>query len=626
MGKCDGKPVRLTGQALALLGDTDWGRMRTEVPVNRHVTLEHACQPAHCKLPSARGAEGQNPPSKGRAADRSQSPDIAKAGKVVEQHSSASGQQLPALGSAASSPRALSPNSYLARSGKLNPDSAQPHSSSPLSRPGKVLNLSSSVLPQHRTSSPPPRLPADSHVTGQSASCGSHGKHAGCRGRPRLTWQTALEEVRKMDTARPTFMQSLRTRSLSPRTQGARSKSGIVTQPLWQKYPRHTTPDRVSVRPAPVRRGFQGTSRTAPIPEAGPSGLNHLPNQAAPVMSQSAQRKKDAHRAYASQAQVLPWSPAGKALAARAPQAEKPSKALNPNPPGKGGSAAQQEGTSGTTAGAAPQPIRPGQKALAALLTKQAAWEQTRSISLPPVLSQITSLLQHNPEPICTLPVRSAQELISAAPQLGQLAPQPATAVERPPDQWQELQSADAAAVVAQPHDTQAVAQEAAVDLNLLSAKIVAPALKPSSPPASRSLKPEYRISLAEQIQAVLESEAQHAKRGAAQHGKGYFQGEGYFQETAGAVEAEAEEDLSHGLRHEEAEDGAWHGAEEEELRSKGGRSAEEEAVPREWEEEVLRDSEEEAGRNMLETLCDAGERRQDPSTVLSLDADSTLY
>lgn len=338
-------------------------------------------------------------------------------------------------------------------------------------------------------------------------------------------------------------------------------------------------------------------------------------------MSQSA-KKKSTHRAHASHTQALPgtpWSPAGKALVPRASQAEKPPKPLAPSPAGKGRSAGQPEGPSDARAEAAPsqpQPIRAGQQALAALLSKQAAWEQTRSISLPPVLSQITSLLQHDPAPFPTLPVRSAQELISAAPQLGQLLPQPATAVERPPDQCEELQpeaaaavvASDAAAVSVQMHDPEAVGQEAAMheDLNLLPAKIVAPALKPSSSPASPSLKPEFRVSLAEHMRAALESEAQHAKRGAAQHGGKYFHGEAYFQETAQAVEGKAEEDLSH----EEVQERAWRGAEEEEVRNN---AAEEEALPGVWEEEVQHESEEEESRNVLETLCDAGEHRQHP-------------
>ena len=633
--KGDGKPVKLTGQALALLGNTDWGRLTTEVPVNRHVTLEHACQSAHCRLPSASAAEKQKSLSKGRhspdtAVDRSQSPDLARVGRLVEQDpSSSSMQQLQALGSAPSSPRSLSPNSYLARSGKLNPKVVQLRSSSPLSRPGKGAALSSSGPVQHRTSSPPPRQAADRHVTAQSAACGSHGRRAASRGRPSLTWQTALEEVQKMEKAKPSFMQSLRTRSLSPQSQG---KSKAVTQPVWQKYERHATPDRVLARAGPIRRVFQGMSRTGPGSqpqqgrafcneplEAGPSGLDHVPNQAPSVMSKPA--KKKVRRATANMVtgpvQALPgmpWSPAGKALAPRAYQANKPSKPNGPS--GKGHLEAQQEGTSGIKAEtmlSQPRPIRAGQQALAALLTKQAAWEQTRSTSLPPVMSQITAMLQCNPEPVYPPPARSAQELTSADPQLGQLVSQPVTAVDSSQDRWQGLQlDVNAAAVAsdAAAHDSEAVGQEAAVEgnLSLSPTKIVPPALKPSSFSASRSLEPEYRVSFAKQIQAVLESEAQHAKRGAVQKGGKYFQGEGYFQETARAAEVEAEEGASHRLEQEEAKEGAWHGTEQAELFSKtveeGTRSA--------GEEEGLETIEDD-GCHALETLCDAGEHWQDP-------------
>lgn len=642
MGTGDGKPVRLTGQPLALLGNTDWGRLRTEVPVNRHVTLQHACQSAHHMLPSASAAQRQTPPLKGRqspgpAVDRSPSPDLARLGEVAEQNPPSSVQQLPALRSAASSPRSLSPNSYLARSGKLNCKAAQMRSSSPLSQPGKGETLSNLNPLQHRASSPSPRLVADRHVTAQSAACGSRGRRVGSRGRPSLTWQTALDEVRKMDKAKPSFMQSLRTRSLSPQSQGAECKAKAVSQPVWQKYERHATPDRVSARPAPTRRGLQGMSRTAPgrhaqqgrasckeAPEAAPSGLDHVPNQAPSVMSQSA-KKKIAHRARANKRagpmQALPgmtWSPAGKALAPRAYQAEKPSKPHAQGPSGKVCIEAQQEGTSGIMSGAMlsqPRPIRAGQQALAALLSKQAAWEQTRSSSLPPVMSQITSLLHRNSESVHSPPARSAQELISANPQLGQLVSQPTTAVDSFCDQWQGLQpeanaavvASEAPPVVAQPHDPEAVGQEAAVktNLNLFPAEIVPSALQPSSSSASRGLKTEYQGSCADQIQAALKFEAQLAKRGAAHSGGNYFQVEGYFQETARAVGNEAEEGTSHSLEQEEAEEGTWHHAKQAELLSE----VEEEGTSHSVEGEASNETTEaEEHQDTLETLCDAGE------------------
>ena len=654
MGKADGKPVRLTGKALALLGDTEWGRLKTEVPVNRHVTLEHACKSAHHTLPSASAADRQTSPSKGRrspdtAANRSRSPDLANSGKLVEQNSS-SLQQLQTLstvgqapGSAASSPRSPSPNSYLARSGKLNPSAAQPRSSSPLSRPGNVETPRSLIPVHRRSSSPLPHPAADGHVTAQSASHGSHGKHAGSRGRPALTWHMALEEVWKVDKAKPSFMQSLRTRSLSPQSHASQCKSKAVTQPVWQKYQRHATPDRVSARRAPIRRVFHGLSRTASgphsqqgrafckeFPEAGPSGLDHVPNQAPTVMSPPA-KKKMSRRIPANVATDpaavlpgIPWSPAGKALAPKASLAGKPSKSPGLFPSAKASNEPQQEGTSGMGAGALlsqPRPIRAGQQALAALLAKQAAWELTIRTSLPPVMSQITALLQCNPGPIQTPPARSAQELVIVAhPQLGQQLVQTATTVGRSPDQWQKspaVVASDTVAVGAQSHDPDAISALEG-DLNLPPAKIAQPALMPSSSLSTCSFKAEYRVSFAEQIQAALESEAQHAKHGAAQSSRKYFQGEGYFQETSTAKKKEAQEG---GLKEGKAEEGASHGLEEEEAAEGPLDSWEEEktegrAVHELEEEEVLNEIEEEQRPDALDTLCDAGEPWRELQTV----------
>ncbi|KAL3131410.1 hypothetical protein ABBQ38_007722 [Trebouxia sp. C0009 RCD-2024] len=606
-GKTDRKPVRLTGQALAHLGNTDWGNLRTEVPVNRHVTLEHVDMFAHHALPFPNAAERQSSAPKGRhspdtAAGRRQSPNIARSGKLVNQNRTSLQQmQLPgtvgqALGSAASSPRSLSPNGYLARSGNLNPSAAQPRPSSPLSRPGMVETLCSPRRTQKPTSSPAPRLSTNRHVTAQSA---SHGNHKACRGRPVLTWQTALEEVRRMDQAKPNFMQSLRTRSLSPQTQGLQVKSVAVNQPVWQQYQRHTTPDRVSARAPPIRRGFHGLSATAsgrhsqqgrafakPAPEAGPSGQTHVLNQAPSVMSHAATRKSS-HKAPAKTAAgplqaapEIPWSPAGKALAPRASRTGKPSQPLAPCASGRP-CPPQQEGALATEAGAVPiqphpsragatprerQPIRAGQQALAALLAKQAAWQQTRSTSLPPVLSQITALLRRNPEPTNNPPARSAHELLLAADpqlgqqktQLGQPEMQSATAVERAAEQW--ASHPEAAAVVA-------------------SSAVEQPALQLSA--SSCILKPEYRVSFAEQIRSALEYEAQHAKHGM-EHSRGsYFQGDRYFQETAGALK-----------RGEEA--AALHDAKEE---------------------AVLCEVEEEERPDASETVCGAAETCSQPSS-----------
>ncbi len=653
----EGKSAKLNGQNLALLGNTDWGHLRTEVPVNRHVTMEHACQLAHhssASLPFGNTSERQSTPLKGRPGSAalnpssipSPSPKIpgastGKAGMQVLDCTSSSphppilsfGTQLPA-GSAPSSPRSLSPNSYLARSGmsKTLPNSGgkgfgspkltQPRSSSPLSRPGKPQTLANPSSGQPRSSSPLSRSATAGRLVEQSQGQSTPpGRAAGSTGRASsLAWRAAQEEVQKLDPAKPSFMQSLRTRSLSPESWRAKSKGTAVARPTWQQYERHVTPDRALARPAPVRRVFQGIARTVPgmhdqqgrafcneLAEAGPSGVNHVPNQAPTVSSKPIKKKRSVKR-LESPAQfaglspaVKAWSPAGKApFTARAA----PGKPLSPAAKGQSlglqpfyASASlavhtQLEGSGARASPPQPQPIRAGQQAIAALLTKQAAWEVTRSASLPPVLSEITAILRCNSESIQTPPARTATELaVAADPQLGQAAWESATAVVSDVSEAQRAPSFDTAAVAATAFEEDAVQKLPDGAKQSLAALSTAEDAVPSQTPSadfvpkpflsSRSLKSELRVSFAKQIQTDIEAEGQHAQRGSNTPGGNYFLGAGYFQEAGNGMAAE-----QHAVPTERQ------GSEIEEA-----------------EERLEGQDEEEEEQTAAENLCDAGEQ-----------------
>jgi hypothetical protein len=612
-GQAKGKSARLNGQNLALLGNTDWGHLRTEVPVNRHVTVDHACQLAHhssASLPFGNTSERQSTPLKGRpgsaALDPSSSPktpgaSIGKAGMQVLDGTSSSqlpkilsfGTQ-PPVGSAASSPRSLSPNSYLARlsmsktlpnsgAGIASPRPTQLRSSSPLSKPGKLQTLANPSSSQRCSSSPLSRPTTAGRLVVQSeGQKAPPGRAARSRGRTSSSaWRTAQEEVQKLDPAKPSFMQSLRTRSLSPESQGAKSKGAAGARPTWQHYERHVMPDRASARPAPIRRVFQGIARTAcgmhdqqvrafcsELAEAGPSGVDHVSNQAPTVSSKPVGKKSSAKRlespaqSAATPPAVKAWSPAGKApFTARAapgkpqsPAAKDQSPGLQPFPPSASHSLAghtQLEGSSGARASPAqPQPIRAGQQAIAALLAKQAAWEVTRSTSLPPVLSEITALLRCNSESILAPPARTATELaVAADPQLGQAACDSATAVVVDGSERQRAPSLEAAAVAATASDADAAqelpdgakqgiaALSTAEDAVSSQTQTAGPVPKLSL--SSWSLKSELRVSFAKQIQTDIEAEGQHAQRGSNTPGGNYFLDAGYFQEAGNAMAAE---------------------------------------------------------------------------------------
>ena len=613
-GQASGKPVRLNGQTLALLGSTDWGHLRTEVPVNRHVSLEHACSFANHSQgsqPIGKTAERQRTPLKGRpgsptvkqptvdsASPQLASPaKIAESGKLVQQCSSS--LQLPRtlegtapLGSAASSPRCLSPNSYLARSSKSqtlansaavggNPSSALRRSTSPMSRSARAKTLASSNPGGWRSSSPLSRL-----SMGQSAIPGT----ARARGRTSSSWKAAQEQVQKLREAEPlNFMQILRTRSLSPQAQDLKCKSAAAARPMWQQYDRHVTPPRAASRAAPIRRAFQGIARTASglreeqgrafqheSAEAAPSGLDHVPNQAPPVSAKPAKKRKSLDSRHATNAQSSPvkaWSPAGKALArvtSESPQSSGRT-VLQPYPSSTSHQLQSASGDLGLGVSIGQsRPIRAGQEARAALLTKQAAWQATRSTSLPPVLSQITALLCCHAESILSPPARTATELALAAdPQLGQKAAGPAVASVR---QLQPLvldyQATAPAAEAGDAHEkalhscdsdysidahTEAADAEASA---AFPAKIAVPTLKPSL--SSAGFKSGLRVSFARQIQTDIAAQAQHAQHDSGCNGGNYFLDEGYFQEAGTSRFPAATEEVNV-LRTEEeweAEDG----------------------------------------------------------------------
>jgi len=665
-GQAKGKSDRLNGQNLALLGNTDWGHLRTEVPVNRHVTAEHACQLAHhssASLPFGNKSERQSTPLKGRPGSAALNPSsrpspktpgasIGKAGMQVLDRTSSSPQppktlsfetQLP-VGSAASSPRSLSPNSYLARSGmsKTLPNSGgkgfgspkltQPRSSSPSSRPGNPQTLANPSSCQPRSSSPLSRpATAGQQVPQPQGQQAPPGRAAASRGRASSSaWRAAQEEVQKLDPAKPSFMQSLRTRSLSAESWRAKSKGAAVAQPTWQQYERHVTPDRALARPAPIRRVFQGVARTAPgmhdqqgrafcreLAEAGPSGVDHVPNQA-PTLSSAPVKKKSSAKRLESPAQsagaspaVKAWSPAGKApFTARAapgkplsPAAKGQSLGLQPASASASASLAgptQLEGSSGARASPAqPQPIRAGQQAIAALLAKQAAWEVTRRTSLPPVLSEITALLRRNSESILTPPARTATELaVAADPQLGQAAWESATPVAIDGSERQQAPLLEPAAVAATAGEADAVqklpngakqstaALSTAEDAVPSQTQAAVPVPKPSL--LSRSLKSELRVSFAKQIQTDIEAEGQHAQRGSKTPGGNYFLGEGYFQEAGNGMAGNSMAAEQH--------------AAPKERQGSGIEEAEERL-------EVVEQGKEEEEGTAAENLCDAGEQ-----------------
>ena len=459
------------------------------------------------------------------------------------------------------------------------------------------------------------------------------GRAARSRGRTSSSaWRAAQEEVQKLDAAKPSFMQSLRTRSLSPESQRAKSNGTAVARPTWQQYERHVTPDRASTRTAPIRRVFQGIARTDPgmhdrqgrafcseLAEAGPSGVDHVPNQA-PTVSSKPLKKKSSVKRLESPAQsagtspaVKAWSPAGKApftaravpgkpLSSAAKGRSLGSQTFSPASASLAGHT-QLEGSSAARASPAqPQPIRAGQQAIAALLAKQAAWEITRRTSLPPVLSEITAFLQCNSQSVLTPPARTATELAAAAdPQLGQAAWESATAVVIDGSERQRAPSLEAAAVAATASDSDAeqglpagqkqsiAALSTAEDAVSSQTQALVPVSKPSL--SSRSLKSELRVSFAEQNQSDIEAEGQHAQRGSKTPGGNYFLGAGYFQE-AGTVMA-AEQHAAPKARQGSGIEGAEEGLEVEEQ------------------------DEEEEEENAAEDLCDAGEQNMEPAWLV---------
>ena len=518
-----------------------------KAPVNKHVTLHHqlACRMQH----SHAQAEGLLPhPSIAKEAhrrhDRSQSsrvtadipagthssataptgnmqsateprlsvrntarhshtPSHPKGGQIADQRGSAAApqqvgtsgsddvsQQQPGVDRAnrqfpSPQPRSASPNSYLANSGRAA--AAQPSSAA----------KSGNAVPPRSSSAP--RAGLSSRNRGMSAAqvqATQHGKVAAGKGR--LSSSAGSPKQGKAAEAReaqPSFIQTLRDWGLGP------VESGPLTQPMWQPYIRHVTPERDSARSALARRALAQKalalqSLSVPVAAATSSDspqhrtLRHrAPGSATQAQqlrfssphttdrssvteghgdhSQSSDRHSSGDRTPwnatvrdASLKDVAKGSSPISHVTARdrnpsrqegargnplVPSAFKPSlsqlwshsssqqypsqnpgQPLHPSAP-QSGTRRKRSNISSSDAMSQPggRPFRAGQLATAALQTKQAAWEHTRTHSLPSLLSQVTELLHCNSEPLLLVPERSATQLMhAAAPQLGQPAPQ----------------------------------------------------------------------------------------------------------------------------------------------------------------------------------------------------------
>ena len=251
------------------------------------------------------------------------------------------------------------------------------------------------------------------------------------------------------------FIQTLRDWGLGP------VSSGPLTQPMWQPYQRHVTPERSSARSALARRAL--AQKALALQGSHSPGLTGAGTGAG-------QQHKHAHPGVDRISVAQPWT-AASSFRHTGPRSQvvdnephSPDPSSDPSP-GATGTALKPSlgrlwGRSLSPLGTRPQsskphlsppaqaghspvpqeqvksgkpkakPIRAGQLATAALQTKQVAWEHTRTHSMPSLLSQVTELLRCNSEPLLLMPERSASELMyAAAPQLGHTAPQPATAV-----------------------------------------------------------------------------------------------------------------------------------------------------------------------------------------------------
>lgn len=162
----------------------------------------------------------QNPPAKVGDGQRQQSLDMQRR---------AAKQSLPMQS------RSASPNSYLARSGRAASQSR------PAAKSGNTAAIRSACAPRIQQ-------PRASHVTRSDAEPPPHGKAAARKGQ--ASSAAAVPVQGKARAAQPSFIQTLRDWGLGP------TSSGPLTQPMWQPYNRHVTPERDSSRSALARRAL----------------------------------------------------------------------------------------------------------------------------------------------------------------------------------------------------------------------------------------------------------------------------------------------------------------------------------------------------------------------------------
>ena len=129
-----------------------------------------------------------------------------------------------------------SPNSCLAKSGR-----AASHSS-PAAKLGYTAALRSSSPSRVR------QQPRSSHVIRSGAEPALHDTAAARKGQASSSAAGPVQD--KAKAAQPSFIQTLRDWGLGP------TSSGPLTQPMWQPYNRHVTPDRDSSRSALARRAL----------------------------------------------------------------------------------------------------------------------------------------------------------------------------------------------------------------------------------------------------------------------------------------------------------------------------------------------------------------------------------
>lgn len=379
-----------------------------------------------------------------------------------------------AVGLSSSSPaRSASPNRYLARLGHAAQSSSAAKSGNAVAaahRPASAAKLGN-VVPV--SSAPGRHQPSHgSHVRAAAAGSSPHDvvRKSSSSGSP------SQGRLVQAASAQPNFIRTLRDWGLGPR------KSAPLTQPMWQPYDRHVTPERDSARQGRARKALaqkalalQKLSNSADGVRLTSSGRSQSTNTRVrfptPVLMHSSTEvvhpatiPRNVHSG-----SKIPWdSSVQDRTASRSRPAEGPAEDENPNSPDilqatlftpvalKPSLPGQRRSRSsspshvrdsfgipaldkeekkskqgkGAPRQASARPYRAGQLATAALQTKQAAWEHTRTHSLPSLLSQVTELLHCNSEPLLLLPERSATELMYAAsPQLGQSVGQPSTAV-----------------------------------------------------------------------------------------------------------------------------------------------------------------------------------------------------